>query len=65
MVSPRRKSLNLLSSTRFHECFYEVKSVIADCEDASDNKFLELAIDAKSKVIVSGDRHLRGMNPFQ
>ena len=45
--------------------FYDVITVVTDCVDATDNKFLELAIDAKARVIVSGDQHLRSMHPFQ
>ena len=40
-------------------------TTVTDCVDATDNKFLELAIDAKARVIVSGDQHLRSMHPFQ
>lgn len=45
--------------------FYATQTVITDCADASDNKFLELATDAKAKVIVSGDNDLRSLHPFQ
>ena len=45
--------------------FYDVISNVTDCVDAADNKFLELAIDANARVIVSGDHHLRSMHPFQ
>jgi putative PIN family toxin of toxin-antitoxin system len=45
--------------------FYDVITAVTDCVDAADNKFLELAIDAKARVIVSGDQHLRSMHPFQ
>ena len=44
--------------------FCEVKTIVTECKDASDNKFLELAIDANSKVIVSGDADLRSMHKF-
>lgn len=45
--------------------FYSTQIVIIACNDASDNKFLELAIDANAKVIVSGDNDLRSMHPFR
>jgi uncharacterized protein len=51
----------LASMTDFHE----IQTVITASADASDNKFLELAIDAKAKVIVSGDNDLRSLHPFQ
>ena len=45
--------------------FCTTQTVITACKDASDNKFLELAIDAKAKVIISGDADLRLLHPFQ
>lgn len=45
--------------------FYTTQTRITACSDASDNKFLELAIDAKARVIVSGDADLRMLNPFR
>lgn len=45
--------------------FYDVTSTVTDCVDVTDNKFLELAVDAKARVIVSGDQDLRSMHPFQ
>jgi uncharacterized protein len=45
--------------------FHEIQTVITACADATDNKFLELAIDTKAKVIVSGDNDLRSLHPFQ
>jgi len=34
-------------------------------EDISDNKFLECALEANAKYIVSGDRHLLKLNKFK
>ena len=45
--------------------FCATQTVIAASNDASDNKFLELAVDAKAKVIVSDDSDLRSLHPFQ
>ncbi|TAN46596.1 MAG: putative toxin-antitoxin system toxin component, PIN family [Methylococcaceae bacterium] len=42
-----------------------VDTVIDECPDAADNKFLELAVASGSSVIVSGDPHLRDMHPFR
>lgn len=42
-----------------------VTSVIADCIDPKDNQFLALAIDAGASLILSGDPHLTGMNPYR
>ncbi len=38
---------------------------ISDCVDPKDNNFLELAIEAGARTIVSGDDHLRTMHPYQ
>jgi putative PIN family toxin of toxin-antitoxin system len=38
---------------------------VTDCPDPKDNKFLELAIDANARIIVSGDGHLKNMHPFR
>ena len=38
---------------------------IAACRDATDDKFLELAVNGKADVIVSGDADLLVLNPFR
>lgn len=44
----------------------EVTQEVADCVDPKDNKFLSLALAAKARLLVSGDRkHLLGMDPYQ
>src|ERR1700738_4661316 len=40
------------------------KRVVA-CRDATDDKFLELAINGQAQVIVSGDADLLALNPFR
>lgn len=45
--------------------FIETKSVITDCRDSKDNKFLELGIDGKANVIVTGDNDLLILNPYK
>ncbi len=35
------------------------------CRDPDDNKFLEIAIDGKADHIISGDKDLLALNPFQ
>jgi len=34
-------------------------------EDPSDDKFLELAVDGKADMVISGDRHLLGAKMFR
>lgn len=46
-------------------CFIKPEITIAACRDAKDNKFLELAFSAKASCIISGDRDLLVLNPFQ
>jgi uncharacterized protein len=43
----------------------EVRLVIQACRDPRDNKFLELAVSANAKIIVSGDKDLLALYPFQ
>lgn len=38
---------------------------IAVCRDPKDDKFLELAVNGKADVIVSGDADLLVLNPFR
>ena len=38
---------------------------IAACRDPHDDKFLELAVDGRADLIVSGDRDLLALNPFR
>ncbi len=33
-------------------------------EDTNDNKFLECAVEAKAKYIISGDKHLLNLEAF-
>lgn len=45
--------------------FVEAATVITDCPDPKDNKFLALALAAGAALIVSGDGHLRNMHPYR
>jgi uncharacterized protein len=40
-------------------------SIITDCRDPKDNKFLALALDAKVETIVSGDGDLKTLDPWR
>ena len=42
-----------------------VQTRITICRDPKDNKFLELAIDGKAQIIITGDRDLLTLNPFE
>ena len=45
--------------------YVEIESVIGDCDDDDDNKFLALAFDSRAVVIVSGDRDLKILDPWR
>lgn len=38
---------------------------VTECRDPKDNKFLELALNGRADVIVSGDSDLLILNPFR
>lgn len=43
----------------------EVTTVVTDCRDPKDNKFLELALSGSATAIVSGDIDLLSLHPFR
>lgn len=43
----------------------EVRDKVRDCRDSKDDKFLELALSAGAKVIVSSDPDLYLMHPYR
>lgn len=43
----------------------DVKIEIHDCRDPKDNKFLELAVAGNADVIVTGDKDLLVLHPYQ
>lgn len=43
----------------------DVDTRIAACRDPKDDKFLELAVSGHATHIVTGDRDLLALNPFQ
>ena len=46
--------------------FVETKGITETiCEDPDDNKFIECAIASKSKLIVSGDKHLLKISGYK
>jgi uncharacterized protein len=40
-------------------------SVITDCRDPKDNKFLALALDGNVATIISGDADMKALNPWR
>jgi putative PIN family toxin of toxin-antitoxin system len=43
----------------------EITEHVVECRDPKDDKFLELAVNGKADVIVSGDEDLQVLNPFR
>jgi len=43
----------------------QIKERIAACRDPTDDKFLELAVNGRADVVVSGDADLLVLNPFR
>lgn len=43
----------------------EISERIAACRDPTDDKFLELAINGRGDLIISGDRDLLMLDPFR
>jgi putative PIN family toxin of toxin-antitoxin system len=64
LVSPAARAEFLV---RYREAvtFVMIVSRIEVCRDVRDNKFLDLAIDGRAEVIVTGDEDLLVLDPFQ
>lgn len=45
--------------------FVPIIQVIRECRDPRDDKFLEVALNGRADVIVTGDADLLGMNPWR
>jgi putative PIN family toxin of toxin-antitoxin system len=45
--------------------FFVPTEAVADCRDAKDDKYLELALAARAEVIVSGDDDLLVLHPWR
>jgi len=43
----------------------QITSSIHACRDSRDDKFLELAVDGKADLIITGDLDLLALNPFE
>ena len=45
--------------------FVDTDTVVTECRDPKDNKFLELSLSAKADVLVASDIHLLELHPFR
>lgn len=57
--------LELIETIQTHADFIEVKSHVTECRDLKDNFLLELAKDAKADFLITGDKDLLELNPFE
>jgi putative PIN family toxin of toxin-antitoxin system len=45
--------------------FVPIIQLVRECRDAKDDKFLEVALNGRADVIVTGDADLLGMHPWR
>jgi putative PIN family toxin of toxin-antitoxin system len=63
---PEREELVQLFQKRFNQFFLtSVPTISAISEDPADNKFIECAVAADAKYIISGDRHLLNLKAYK
>lgn len=60
-----RERLEFLAALLRESVLISVTTIITDCRDPKDNKFLALAIDGHANCIVSSDDDLLILNPFR
>lgn len=63
-ISAEKRERFLFSLVK-NSILIEIKETIYECRDPKDNKFLELAINGKATMIISGDKDLLILNPFR
>jgi len=63
-VSAVRRS-RILDVLRSNAVWFSPSERVADCRDAKDNKYLELALAAGAWAIVSGDADLLVLHPWR
>jgi len=66
-VSPqsRKELLEVWRTAAFFVPSPVIREAVSDCRDASDNKFLELALATEANVIVTGDPDLLVLDPWR
>jgi putative PIN family toxin of toxin-antitoxin system len=63
---PEGEELVQLFQKRYNQVFLtSVPTILAISEDPADNKFIECAVAADAKLIISGDRHLLNLKLFK
>jgi putative PIN family toxin of toxin-antitoxin system len=63
-VSREERALFLAQLSAAAE-FVEIIQLVAECRDANDDKFLEVALNGRADLIITGDADLLGMNKWR
>ncbi len=63
-ISPARRA-RILDALREQAAWFTPSEPVADCRDAKDNKYLELALAAGAWAIISGDADLLVLHPWR
>ena len=63
-VSPARRT-RILHALRGQAAWFAPTERVADCRDAKDDKYLELALASGAWAIVSGDADLLSLHPWR
>jgi putative PIN family toxin of toxin-antitoxin system len=45
--------------------FVPIVQIVRECRDAKDDRFLEVALNGRADVIITGDADLLGMHPWR
>lgn len=61
----REERLQFLTMIVRESLLVDIHVSITACRDPKDNKFLELAVSAEAKTIVTGDEDLLVLHPFR
>ena len=61
----RDTRLNIIKGLKEVAIFSEITEKIRVCRDSNDDKFLELAVSVKASCIITGDKDLLILHPFE
>ncbi len=57
--------LEIIDSFDSLSIYMTPRHTVTDCRDPKDNKFLELALSAKARAIITGDQDLLVLHPYK
>jgi putative PIN family toxin of toxin-antitoxin system len=63
-LSPEQRTLFLAQLGSVAE-FGPIIRLVRECRDPNDDKFLEVALNGRTDVIITGDAHLLEMHPWR